>query len=112
MPVPSQATSRSPNANAPGVPAAASAPRRRPNSSSSGLAPSRCLALVSAELVGSATPSRCRSPLVSQRITDRYPGGPTLSAPLNRHSPSTKYTTVRAGSSRRRFSRHPASSIT
>ena len=35
-----------------------------------------------------------------------------LSAPLNRHSPSTKYTTVRAGSSQRRFSRHPARSIT
>ena len=35
-----------------------------------------------------------------------------LSAPLNRHNPSTKYTTVRAGSSRRRFSRHPARSIT
>jgi hypothetical protein len=42
-------------------------------SSSSGMAPSRCLALVSAGLVGSATPSRCRSPFVSQRITDRYP---------------------------------------
>ena len=35
-----------------------------------------------------------------------------LSAPLNRHSPSTKYTTVRAGSSPRRFSRHPASPMT
>ena len=35
-----------------------------------------------------------------------------LSAPLNRHSPSTKYTTARAGNSRRRFSRHPARSIT
>ncbi len=111
-PVPSQATSRSPNANAPGVPGAASGPRHKPNSSSKGRCPSRCRALVSAELVGSTTPGRSRSPLVSHRITDRYPGGPMLSAPLNRHNPSTKYITVRAGSRRRRFSRHPASSIT
>ncbi len=35
-----------------------------------------------------------------------------LSAPLNRHSPSTKYTTVAAGSRRRRRSRRPAASTT
>jgi Phage integrase, N-terminal SAM-like domain len=46
-------------------------PRRRSKSSSSGLAPSRCRALVSAGLVGSARPCRCRTPFVSQRITDR-----------------------------------------
>ena len=57
IPVPSQATSRSPNANAPAVSPPASGPRRRSNSSSSGLEPSLCRALVSAELVGSASPA-------------------------------------------------------
>jgi hypothetical protein len=74
--------------------------------------PQQHRALVRAELVGSASPCRCRSPFVSHRITDRYPGGAQLSAPLNKHSPSTKYTTATAGSSRCRFSRQPDSSIT
>jgi hypothetical protein len=112
IPVPSQATTRSPNANAPGAPAAASGPRSRSNSSSNGFEPSRCRARHSAAADGTPSPARCRTPCVSDRITDRYPGGPALSSPLNRHKPSTKYTTARAGSSRARFSRHPARSTT
>jgi hypothetical protein len=36
-------------------------------------------------------------------VSDRLPGGAALSAPLNKHNPSTKYTTACAGGSRRRF---------
>jgi hypothetical protein len=110
IPVPSQATTRSPNANTPAAPAAATGPRSRSNSSSNGFEPSRRRALHSADRDGTGSPARCRTPCVSDRITDRYPGGPMLSAPLNKHRPSTKYTTTRAGSSRTRFSRHPARS--
>ena len=70
-PVPSQATRRSPNANAPGVLAVANAPRVWANSSRNGSAPRRRRALVNAGLVGTTPPCRCRNPLVSQRITDR-----------------------------------------
>ena len=112
IPVPSQATTRSPNANVPAAPAAASGPRSWSNSSSNGLDPSRCRALHSAGRDGTAIPARCRTPCVSDRITDRYPGGPMLSSLDSRHNPSTKYTTARAGSSRTRFSRHPASPVT
>ena len=70
-PVPSQATSRKPNANAPGALAAANAPRVWANSSRNGSGPRRLRALVSAGLVGTPCPCRCRNPLVSHRITDR-----------------------------------------
>ena len=39
----------------------AAAPRRRSKSNSSGWAPSRCRALLSAGLVGNARPCRCRT---------------------------------------------------
>jgi hypothetical protein len=77
-------------------------PRTRSNSAAIGAGPRRLRALVSAGLVGTTIPGRCRSPLVSQRITVRYPGGAMLSAPLNRHNPRTKYITVRSGRSRHR----------
>lgn len=111
-PVPSQATSRRPNANVPGVPAAASGPFLWANSSRSGSAPRRRRALVNAGLDGTTHPCRWRNPLVSHRITDRYPGGPMLSAPLNRHNANTKYTTDRAGNNRERRSIRPAAATT
>lgn len=54
--VPSQAVSRRPNANADGIPAVASGPRHRSNSSSNGLEPSRSRPLSSAAAEGSTVP--------------------------------------------------------
>jgi hypothetical protein len=112
IPVPSHATTRSPNANTPAVPAPARGPRNRSNNTSSGLAPSRCRARHNADRDATLSPASCRTPCISDRHTDRYPGGPMLSSPDSKHNPSTKYTTATAGSNRTRFSRHPAASVT
>ena len=72
MPVLSQATIRRPKANAPAVAGTARGPRSRSNSNRSGSAPSRCRARVNAALEGTLSAfGSCRSPLVSDRSTDR-----------------------------------------
>jgi hypothetical protein len=87
--VASQAASRSPNARAPGSPAA-SGPRSLSKSSSKNIEPSLLRALHSAAADGTASPVRCRTPCDSDRITDRYPAGAPAPSEASRHIPSTK----------------------
>ena len=97
--VPSTATSRSPRQHAPGVAAVASGRAVAANSTRSGVAPSRSRARNSDDLAGTRqVPHRpsSRSPWTRCRSTSRYGAGE------NSAIASTKYTTSRAGSSRRR----------
>jgi hypothetical protein len=99
--VPSTATSRHPRHNAPGVAAVASGPAVAATSTRSGVAPSRSRARNNDDFAGTRQlPHRpsSRSPWTRCRSTSKYGAGE------NSAIASTKYTTSRAGSSRRRCS--------
>ncbi|GAA0905493.1 hypothetical protein GCM10009574_096990 [Streptomyces asiaticus] len=79
------------------------------NSTRNGSQPSRCRARNSDDFAGTCqSPSKPwpRRPSTRCRITSRYGAGE------NNASPSTKYTTSRAGSSRLRCSPHPQAATT
>lgn len=107
--VPSTASTRSPRQNAPGVASVASGFAVVANSTRSGSDPSRCRARNSEDFAGTCqSPSspRPRNPATRWRITFRYGAGE------NNASPSTKYTTSRAGRSRLRCSDRPHAATT
>jgi hypothetical protein len=106
--VPSHATASSPHTSDHGSRPGDRAEHARRNSDSSGLSPTRRRAAVSAVAAGARHPapdSSASSPRARLPSTDAY------GCPLNRHSPSVKYTTSLAGSARSRTS-HASPSAT
>ncbi|GAA3369933.1 hypothetical protein GCM10017744_091670 [Streptomyces antimycoticus] len=107
--VPSTASNRKPRQNAPGVASVAIGLAVVAKSTRNGSQPSRCRARNSEDFAGTCQPPSSpwpRRPSTRCRITSRYGAGE------NNASPSTKYTTSRAGSSRLRCSPHPQAATT
>jgi hypothetical protein len=99
--VPSQATASSPQMCSHGSRPGDSAEHSRVNSDRSGVSPTRRRTPVSAVTAGARHPAAASGPS-SPAVT--LPSTRAYGSPLNRHSPSTKYTPSRAGSARSRIS--------